>query len=327
MMEMNGHRGAVLSLASAPVLVALTLMAGLLFAQPAGAVNIGTNLNQTPLGGAGCEVALIPPPSCSMFDGATAQTPPGQWRVTSARVRTGPRSGPMRFTMIQALRSKSGAGGIICCTASSQSRVFTPPANSTTRINLNLPAVNTTEIVDREQIEVIDYLGISLLNSSASIAFAPAQFGSSFFNPAFSTGATQLGGALPGLTPMINARFQACPRSSSGASTSATPCAPRQFSVSSRVRSLGDGSAVRITARVPSAGTLRVRQAGKGRSMLRRTSSKAKKAGTSRVKARLNARGKRVLKRRGRVKVKVRVAFKPKSGTASSKKLRVTFRR
>ncbi len=297
-------------------------------AAPAGAVTVGTNLNQTPAGGAGCEVALIPPPSCSIFDGLTAQTPPGQWRVTSARVRTGPRSGPMRFTMIQALRSKSGAGGIICCTASSQSRVFTPPANSTTRINnLNLAAVNTTEIVDREQIEVIDYLGISLLNPSASIAFAPAQFGSSFFDRAFTTGATQLGGALPGLTPMIDARFQACARSSSGASASAVACAPRSFSVSQRVRSLGDGSAVRITARVPSAGTLRVRQAGKGKSLLRRTSSKAKKAGTARLKARLNARGERVLKRRGRVKVKVRVAFKPRSGSAASKKLRVTFRR
>ena len=229
--------------------------------------------------------------------------------------------------MIQALRSKSGAGGIICCTASSQGPVFTPPANSTTRVNLNLPAVNTTEVVDREQIEVVDYLGISLLDPSASVAFAPAQFGSSFFDRAFTTGATQLGGALPGLTPMINARFQACSRSSSGASISATPCAPLRFSVSSRVRSLGDGSAVRIKARVPSPGTLRVGQAGKGKSLLRSTSSKAKKAGTARVQARLNARGKRVLKRRGRVKVTVKVTFRPKSGTASPKKLRVIFKR
>ncbi len=307
--------------------IAVAMVGALTAAAPAGAVTVGTNLNQTPAGGAGCEVALIPPPSCSIFDGLTAQTPRGQWRVTSARVRTGPRSGPMRFTMIQALRSKSGAGGIICCTASSQGPVFTPPANSTTRVNLNLPAVNTTEIVDREQIEVVDYLGISLLNQSASIAFAPAQFGSSFFDRAFTTGATQLGGALPGLTPMINAQFQACSRSSSGASTSASPCAPLRFSVSSKVRSLGDGSAVRLKARVPSAGAVRVGQAGRGKSLLRSTSSKAKKAGTVGVKASLNARGKRVLKRRGRVKVKVRVTFKPKSGSASTKKLRVTFKR
>jgi len=306
--------------------VAVAIVGALLAAAPAGAVTVGTDLNQTPAAGAGCEVLLIPPPSCSFFDGLVAQTPPGQWRVTSARVRTGPRSGPMRVTMIQALRSKSGAGGIICCTASSQSGVFTPPANSTTRINLNLPAVNTTEVVDNEQIEVIDYLGISLLNPSASIAFAPAQFGSSFFTPAFATGATQLGGGLPGLAPMVNAQFEACNRSSSGASASATPCAPRRFSVSSRVRSLGNGSTVRITARVPSAGSLSVRQAGKGKNLLRRTSSKAKKAGTSRVKARLNARGKRILKRRGRVKVLARVTFRPKSGPASAEKLRITFR-
>ena len=299
----------------------------LVAAAPAGAVTVGTNLNQTPAGGAGCEVALLPPPSCSIFDGLTSQTPPGQWRVTSARVRTGSRSGPMRFTMIQALRSKSGAAGIICCTASSQGPVFTPPANSNTRVNLNLPAVNTTEVIDREQIEVIDYLGISLLNQTASIAFAPAQFGSSFFAPAFATGATQLGGALPSLTPMINAQFESCRGSSSDASTSATPCAPRRFSVSSKVRSLGDGSSARIKARVPSAGTLRVRQAGKGKNLLRRTSSKAKKAGNARVKAELDGRGKRILKRRGRVKVGVRVAFKPKNGPASAKKLRVTFRR
>jgi hypothetical protein len=310
------------------MLIAAATASAMLLAPPAGAVTVGADLNQTPAFEAGCGALLIPPQSCAFFDPLNSQTPPGRWRVTSARVRTGPSSGPMRITMIQALRSKSGAGGIICCTASSQGPVFTPPASSTVRVNLNLPAVNTTQVIDNEQIEVIDYLGISLMNQSGSIAFAFSQFGSTFFDGAFSVGETRLGGGLPSLAPMIRANLEACAGSSaSGPSASATPCAPLRFSLSPRVRLLRNGKVARVIARVPRRGTLRLTQAGRGKTLIRSASSKAKKAGNVGLKARLNRKGKRVLKRRGRVKAKVRVRFKPNSGKASVRKLRVVFRR
>lgn len=321
-----------------PALVSLLATAAsaavLAAAAPAGAVTIGPALNQTPAFGAGCEVVLISnllpaPPSCSMFDPFTAQTPRGQWRVSSASVRTGPRSGPMRFTMIQALRSKSGAGGIICCTASSQSPVFTPAANSTTRVSLNLPAVNTTELIDREQVEVVDYLGITLLSQAGSIAFVGSpSAATTFFAPAFNQGSTQLGGAIPySAVPMIRGKFESCGASGSGASASATACAPRRFSVARPTRLLSNGTRARITAKVPKAGTLTVRQSGAGATLVRKSSSKVRRAGTAELTAKLNSRGNRVLRKRGRVKVSLRVTFKPKGGKASSKKIKVTYRR
>jgi len=326
-MEMAAARRRNPRLVRVSLIALVAAVASLAFAPRAGAVTVGANLNQTPAFAAGCGALLIPPPSCAFFDAATAQTPPGNWRVTSARVRTGSTSGPMRITMIQALRSKSGAGGVICCTASAQGPVFTPPPNSTTRVNLNLPAVNTTEVVDNEQIEVIDYLGISLMNQAGSIAFAPAQFGSTFFDRAFSVGETRLGGGLPSLAPMIDAELQPCSALGSGASTTATACAPRRFAVSQRVRLSGNGTSARITVAVPGAGRVVVRGAGSAARLVRRSASNVREAGRSRVRAKLNARGRRTLNRRGRVKLKIRVSFKPNSGNGSSKNIRVRFRR
>lgn len=316
-------------------LMALAAATTVLFMVPsAGAVTVGTNLGQAPAFGAGCEVSqlgnVLPiPRNCSMFSPVAGQTPRGQWRVVSARVRTGPRAGPMRITMIQALRSKSGAGGVICCTASSQSRVFTPPANSVATVNLNLPAVNTTEVIDREVIEVVDYLGISLLNQTGSVAFVAAQpAATTFFAPAFPTGATRLGGAIPySVVPMINARFQSCRASASGASVSATPCAPRRFSVSPRARVVRRGTLGRFTARVPTRGTLRVGQIGSGPKLVGSAARRATKPGGLRLNIKLNARGRKALSRRGVVQARVRVSFRPRIGRAYTQILRVTFRR
>ena len=235
----------------------------------------------------------------------------------------------MRFTMIQALRSKSGAGGVVCCTASSMGPAFTPPANSTTRVQLNLSAVNTTEVIDREQVEVVDYLGITLLSQAGSIAFAPTLTpATTFFSPAFTPGATRLGGAIPyPVVPMISGEFQPCGALGSGASNSATACAPRRFAISPRTRLSGDGSSARITVAVPAAGTLVASCPGSAGAILRKTKSKVSKAGRFKVTARLNARGKRKLARKGRLTLRVKVTFKPRNGKAKSKNIRIKFRR
>ena len=200
-------------------LIAATIVLAGFFtvAGSASAATVGTNPGQTPAFGAGCEVSsispLLPvPASCSMFDPFTSQTPRGNWRVTSARVRTGARSGPMQVVMIRALRSQAGTQGVICCFEAASGPVFNPPPNRIARVNLNLPAVNTVQVIDGERVEVVDYLGISLLNQSASIGFAntptPA---TTFFAPAFTPGATRLGGAIPPpVTPMVTAEMSRC---------------------------------------------------------------------------------------------------------------------
>ncbi len=130
---------------------------------------------------AGCDYILPPPgspppPSCTFFghdvSGAwTSQVPRGQWVIRTARVRTGPRTGPMVFTVIRATRSQAGAGGLICCRVPVESQVFTPAPNSINTVPVNLPVTNTVDVINGEPIETVDYLGISLLTLGSS---APA---------------------------------------------------------------------------------------------------------------------------------------------------------
>jgi hypothetical protein len=182
--------------------------------------------------------------------------------------------------------------------------------------------------VDREIIEVVDYLGITLFGQ-ASVAFAPlAVPGTTFFTPAFTPGATRLGGAVPyQVVPMIRGEMQPCGGLGSAASVSATPCAPRRFAVSPRVRRSRNGSIVRVPTAVPRAGRLTVFGAGSAGRLIRRSSLNVNRAGRFAVPARLSGRGKRVLRKRGRLVVRVRVRFNPRNGRAATKQIRIRFRR
>lgn len=207
-------------------------------AAPAHAVTIGTALNVPPATGEGCEVIVLPglrqlgapvPPSCTFFAPNT-QTPPGNHVVTTGRIRTGPRTGPMVFTAVEALRSKATSadgtpGGVICCVASGESQVFTPPPNSVVEVPISLPMKNTTELIDGEQIEVIDYLGITLLDLRSSVPLgnfsAPA---TSFFAPALRAGRQDLMNGLGyPVIPLINGEFTPCAGASAARPTAATP--------------------------------------------------------------------------------------------------------
>ena len=181
----------------------------------------------------GCEFLVLPPlrlpgaipPSCTMFGinfgGQWLSNPtPGQWTLTQANVRTGPRTGPMQFVVLRAFRSQDSPTpegmGAICCTAVQVSQVFTPPANQITTINTNLPMSNTVDIVNGERVEVVDRLGISLLNLNSSLPAvigvnAPASM--SIFGPAFGRGQTvplSFAASHSGAFPLISGRV--CPR-------------------------------------------------------------------------------------------------------------------
>lgn len=202
------------------VITTLAFLAMIIPSTAGAQVAIGPALNQPPATNEGCEAGILPPlratvpipPSCTLF-GANLQVPRGNWTVTAVNVRTGARTGPMRVQIVQALRSQAqapgnpGASGAICCTSPAQSQVFTLPPNSITTVPVNVPVRNTREIIDGEPIEVVDYIGLSLLDLSSSLpAAADPSSVASLFYPALNQGGQQLlGPSLPGALPLVSA--------------------------------------------------------------------------------------------------------------------------
>ncbi|MGD9570965.1 MAG: hypothetical protein AB7V62_03650 [Thermoleophilia bacterium] len=193
-------------------------------------VAIGPPLAQPPGTAEGCELGILPPlrqtvpipPSCTLLGADisgrwTSQVPRGEWTVTQATVRTGPRVGPMRIAILQALRSQAvppggQPAGIICCTSPVQSQVFTPPPNSTVTVPVSLPVRNTVTSIDGEPVEVVDYLGISVLTLGSSLPLAAdGAATTTLFYPAIPPGGQQLAGpSVPGAFPLVSAVV--CPR-------------------------------------------------------------------------------------------------------------------
>lgn len=202
----------------ASITAALAVLA-LLQAPSAGAVPGGAPLDVPANTSQGCEgfsFVSVQVPSCTFFgfDSAgafTSQTPPGRWVINQARARTGPRVGPMVFTALRALRSKAGTEGIACCTTVAESQVFVPQPNTVNTVGVNMPVVNTVEVIDNEQIEVVDYLGITLLDSasSAPLHLAPGSTAiGSYFIPALRNGQTGAGPGTFNARVLVNAEYQ-----------------------------------------------------------------------------------------------------------------------
>lgn len=186
------------------------------------AVTVGAPLNlpANTQGGGGCELLLGSPPSCTLLgnDSAgsfTSQTPRGQWVITLARVRTGPRVGPMTFTVIRATRSQAGAGGLMCCSAPVESQVFTPRPNAINEIPVRLLVKNTVDVINGEPIETVDYLGISLLTPGSSGPVHAAQPGAqgssatfSYIAPAMRQGQERLSDGSGTGVVLVNGEYQ-----------------------------------------------------------------------------------------------------------------------
>jgi hypothetical protein len=204
------------------------LAAALLWSPASHAVPGGAPLDLPPNTAEGCEIVVMPqlrpvvgvPPSCTFLgnDSAgawTSQTPRGRWVITAGRVRTGPRVGPMVFTVIRATRSQAGAGGLICCSVPFESQVFVPQPNSVNVVPVLLPAKNTVEVINGEPIEIVDYLGISLLSLESSVPMHIASPGgpgstanTSYIAPAIRAGQERISdGTLPGTVLLVNGEW------------------------------------------------------------------------------------------------------------------------
>lgn len=198
------------------LLAAVSLWACLaLLAPSARSATIGIPPRGAGIGFAGCEVVLInpflrEPGSCSMFATARAQVPRGKWRVRRITARIGPRTGPIRFTMIRAFRSRRGTRGVICCVGAARSRIFRPPRNRRFTARVSLKALNVVRSIDGEPVEVVDYLGISLLNRRVSVGFVRRrQPMTTYFPRAFRRGRVSLPSAIARpLAPALKARLR-----------------------------------------------------------------------------------------------------------------------
>jgi hypothetical protein len=213
----------------------LCCAAALVGAPASQAVTIGpsqTMMNSLPANtNYGCDAIFtynnMPPPSCTFLgndvSGAwTSQVPRGEWVIRLGRVRTGPRTGPMVFTVIRATRSQAGAGAIICCRVPVESQVFTPAPNSINQVPVNLPVKNTVDVINGEPIETVDYLGISLLTlGSSAPAHVPPQgtnANTSYIAPAIRQGQERINdGTLGGNILLVNG--EADPAGAGGGAT------------------------------------------------------------------------------------------------------------
>lgn len=335
--------------------VALLAAVALVVAIPATsqAVTVGAPLDVAANTSQGCEgFALVPVqvPSCTFFgfDGAgafTSQAPPGRWVVSEARVRTGPRVGPMAFVGLRALRSKAGTQGIACCTTVAESQPFVPQPNSVNTIAVNMPMVNTVELIDKEQVEVVDYLGITLLSpaSSAPLNLAPGSTAvGSYFIPALRNGQTGAGPGAFAARVLVNAEFQPA---GSGPLPPTPVAVTNPFAVAREVELLRRGTLARLAATVPGAGVLRAGSRARARvaraatvaAKRRRAAPKRKLVGTRliavrgagdvRVDMRLTRWGRKLMAKRGRLKLPISLTFTPTGGEPSKMSRRVTFKR
>ena len=298
-------------------LLAAASAAAMLLPSAAGAVTVGAPLGAPANQIEGCEYVVLPslrsfgvPASCTFLgaDSAgawTTQTPPGNWTITTARVRTGPRVGPMVFTVLRALRSQAGSppAGIICCTTPVESQAFTPAPNTVNEVPVNLPVVNTVEDIEGEPVEVVDYLGISLLDLNSSVPFSVASgstANASFIAPAIRTGQQRLvDGTLSAATVLVNADYQPAPATTTApepvAPTTAVPTpsnavVPPPFTLLSGARLLPGGARARLGVNAPGAGLLRAFSPLAGRA---RTSSVHHASGERRARRKGRRKNKR----------------------------------
>lgn len=152
--------------------------------EQAGAQTIGANFNRPANVQYGCELVpsvtfdgfrqffpsgvstctYLPSIAFGNFSESTA-APFGLSVVTRVQVKTGPRVGPMRATIIRQLGSTSV--GLTCCHFAGESQVFTPRPNSVTSVPVRLPVESTIDAVNG--VTTQDYVGLTVLAPNVPI--------------------------------------------------------------------------------------------------------------------------------------------------------------
>jgi hypothetical protein len=151
-----------------------TVAGALLLAPAAQARQFGANLSRAANNTATCQ-SLVPfqrVASCSwttsgaLYNSREGMVVPGTGTINVVRVKVGPRTGPMRISILQSLR-KENSGESACCIGRRETRVFTPRPNATTTLRVNLPVSVSFNRVSR--IYAFDSLFLSMMNPDTPI--------------------------------------------------------------------------------------------------------------------------------------------------------------
>jgi hypothetical protein len=321
-------RGRVLAVAVLAVLALPT--------SASASTTFGANLNRTPTNQSTCG-SFDPGPAygyppgtfdtCSFDfnDFATGESvfpPVGQGAISRVRVRVGPTTGPMQVVVEQALRKDNpgdpGHPTYACCQAIQLSQVFTPAPNAITTVPVNLSVRQDIAPDPASGYYVDQHLALSVL--ARNVPIPAASDSNSYLTgwfPAWRNGDERAGGAgIPGYVILFNADWDPA-----GAGAGGGGSVPGiDFG---RVRALRDGTA-RLPITLPGPGLLGITDdrataaaRHKPKARVKRIRRNIAKAGTVTVRIRPSKSGKRTLRRKHKLKVKLRVTFTP-SGAKSS---------
>jgi hypothetical protein len=276
----------------------------------------------------------------SAFSFAETPQAPAEGVVTRVLVKAGPQVGPMQAVVLRATRSTTV--GFACCFLAAQSQVFTPQPNSVTAVPVRLPMRKDFDV---QFGETVDYLGITVLAPGVPIPAHDegvpgdvSRNGSLAWWPHVQPGDTRAdGGGVGAFTPLIAGDlFPVCnPAPIRGFPTTAqrgVPCIPGVQIVDNLALADRAGVFVNVICNVaaPCNGDIRfqsrrvrVAAAAARRVTYGRVRFRVASGERRRVKGKLTAAGRSLL--RGRRRAKVYANARIGGRTISSR--RVTLRR
>ena len=294
-------------------------------------------------------------PDCTWFQAGVEGNPgnpltgavPGDGRITSVSVRSGPSPSPLRFTILTQLNTRGG--GNACCYWRSETPLVQPRPNGVSTFAVNLPVQKNVELQTASQRG--DYIGISGVSGAGTLPL----FSNGRNNPLNDSGPGSLQAAF--YYPRLQRRDQASGRNPSGIPGIEvllrwTWCpGPRGAQAAQGCRSVGSTEPGGIASASLLGRRLRVRRgrvalrvrclldAGcRGRALLRTggasaSKRKARTIGSKRlklkggktrvVKIKLNGRGRKLVRKRRRSKVTAVVDL----GKAGKTTKKMTLRR
>ena len=323
------------------------------FALPASAsasTTFGANLNRVPNNPNTCgsfdngfyDPSLFNTCSWDFNNLATGESvfpPIGQGVISRVRVRVGPTTGPMQVVVEQALRkdnpSDPGHPTYACCQAIQLSQVFTPAPNAITTVPVNLSVRSDIAPDPASGYYVDQHLALSVLARNVPI---PASTDSNSYLtgwfPAWRNGDERAGGyGTSGYVILFNADWDPAGAGGGGGGGGGGDVPGIDFG---RVRALGDGTA-RLPITLAGPGLLRITDDQATAAAKRKPKARVKpirrniaKKGTVTVRIRPSKSGKRTLRRKHKLKVKLRVTFTPsgaKSSAVTTKRLTLKLKR
>jgi hypothetical protein len=258
--------------------------------------------------------------------GESVFPPIGRGVISRVRVRVGPTTGPMQVVVEQALRKDNpgdpGHPTYACCQAVQLSQAFTPAPNAVTSVPVNLSVRQDIAPDPASGYYVDQHLALSVLARNVPI---PASSDSNSYLtgwfPAWRSGDERAGGyGTNGYVILFNADWDPAGAGGGGAGGGGGDVPGIDFG---KPRALRDGT-VRLPITLPGPGLLgisddRATAAAKRKPKARVKSIRRniKKAGKVTLRIRPSKSGRRTLRARRKLKVKLRVKFTP-SGAQSS---------